>query len=71
MSTDEFQSHLYNLVDELIHGGDVDEVKSAIDSLDLQRVNTFDQAGVLSGNNGLVVKLKDGSEFQLTIVKSR
>ena len=32
---------------------------------------TFDEAGVLSSNAGLVVRMDDGSEYQLTIVRSR
>jgi len=34
-------------------------------------VRDFRGAGVLTRNKGLVVTLADGSEFQLTIVKSR
>lgn len=34
-------------------------------------VRSFDDLGVLSDNKGVVVRLEDGSEFQLTIVKSR
>lgn len=34
-------------------------------------VRTFEEAGVLTMNKGLVVRLPDGSEFQLTIVRSR
>lgn len=37
----------------------------------LQRVDTFAEAGMLTLNAGLVVTLPDGSEYQLTIVKSR
>ena len=35
------------------------------------RVRTFEQAGVMTYNKGLVITLPDGSEFQLTIVQSR
>lgn len=34
-------------------------------------VRTFSEAGLLTNNVGLVVRTEDGSEFQLTIVKSR
>jgi hypothetical protein len=34
-------------------------------------VQSFRATGVLSGNEGLVVRLADGSEFQVTIVQSR
>ena len=35
------------------------------------RVRTFEDAGVMTYNKGLVISLPDGSEFQLTIVQSR
>ena len=35
------------------------------------RVSTFEQAGVMTYNKGLVISLPDGTEFQLTIVQSR
>ncbi len=35
------------------------------------RVRTFEDAGVMTYNKGLVLELPDGSEFQLTIVQSR
>jgi hypothetical protein len=34
-------------------------------------VLTYEEAGMLTRNNGLVVRISDGSEFQITIVKSR
>ncbi len=37
----------------------------------IKRVCSFSDAGVLSTNEGLVVSLEDGSQFQLTIVQSR
>ena len=35
------------------------------------QVRTFEDAGVMTYNKGVVVSLPDGSEFQLTIVQSR
>jgi hypothetical protein len=34
-------------------------------------VSTFEEQGVLTNNKGLVIKTADGSEFQVTIVRSR
>jgi len=34
-------------------------------------VRTFEEAGVLTGNRGVVVQCKDGTSFQLTVVQSR
>ena len=35
------------------------------------QVRTFEQAGVMTYNKGLVIEMPDGTEFQLTIVQSR
>ena len=37
----------------------------------VRRVETFEEVGVLTANSGLVVELTDGSELQITIVRSR
>jgi len=38
---------------------------------DVQEVRSFADDGVLTNNKGLTVRLVDGTEYQLTIVKSR
>ncbi|HOD84367.1 MAG: hypothetical protein BWX88_03447 [Planctomycetes bacterium ADurb.Bin126] len=38
---------------------------------DVRRVTTFEEAGILTYNRGLIVRTEDGSEFQITIVRSR
>ena len=37
----------------------------------ITKVRTFEEAGVPSEDRGLVVTMSDGSEYQLTIAKSR
>lgn len=37
----------------------------------IKRVTDFRAAGILGWNEGLVVRTEDGSEFQITIVKSK
>ena len=32
---------------------------------------SFESVGMLTRNEGLVIRMKDGSEFQVTVVKSR
>ena len=32
---------------------------------------TFEAKGLLTNNSGIVLKMQDGSEFQITIVKSK
>jgi hypothetical protein len=62
----EFQELLENLIFE----GD-QSLSEDNDELNIKRILTFEASGLLTGNKGLVVKMNDGSEFQLTIVKSR
>jgi hypothetical protein len=38
--------------------------------LERARIRTFEEAGILSLNRGLVVHLPDGAEFQVTLVQS-
>ena len=40
-------------------------------SPEIGRVQTFEEAGLLTNNRGLVVRTEDGQEFQITIVESR
>ncbi|MEN6386016.1 MAG: hypothetical protein ABFD79_12585 [Phycisphaerales bacterium] len=39
-----------------------DEIKSIL---------TFDEAGMLTNDKGLVIRTSDGNEFQITIIQSR
>ena len=60
---------------QAILGGDVTGAASAVneafDPDGIQGVATFADAGVMTMNHGLVVTMDDGTEFQLTIVRSR
>ena len=37
----------------------------------IKTIDTFEEIGVMTNNKGLLVRMKDGSRFQLVIVKSR
>jgi len=37
--------------------------------VDILKVRTFRESGLLTMNAGLVVQTRDGSEFQMTIIK--
>ena len=37
----------------------------------IRSIMTFEEAGMLTNDKGLVVRTSDGSEFQITIVKSK
>jgi len=56
---------------EIIGEAETDYLNEDGECIEIKEVQTFDFAGLLTKNKGLVVKLKDGSEFQLTIVKSK
>jgi len=38
---------------------------------DAHSITTFEDAGVMTRNKGVVLRMEDGSEFQVTIVRSR
>ncbi len=61
MRDQEFSDALEDILGEL-----TDE-----DVLDVRRVCSFEERGVLTGNSGIVVTLESGEEFQLTIVQSK
>ena len=50
--------------------GEVD-VNEAFDPDGIHRAVPYDEAGMLTRNAGLVVRMDDGSEYQITIVRSR
>ncbi len=35
------------------------------------QVSTFEEAGVMTYDKGLIIRLPDGTEYQLTIIQSR
>lgn len=60
MAEDEFEEWLAEIIDE----GD-----SALDN-QIDEIKTFEEAGVMTLDKGLVVRLRNGQEFQLTITES-
>jgi hypothetical protein len=38
---------------------------------EIKTIDTFEEIGVMTNNKGLLVRMQDGSRFQLVIVKSR
>lgn len=38
---------------------------------EITRICTFEEAGVVSYNKGIVIRYEDGTEFQLTVVQSK
>jgi hypothetical protein len=41
------------------------------DGEDISSIRSFNDTGLLTSNSGIVVRMNDGSEFQITIVQSK
>ena len=54
---------------ELVLSGELSLDDTALEEIRVAR--SFQEAGVLSGDKGLVLRMQDGSEFQITIHQSR
>ena len=54
---------------ELVLSGELSLEDTALEETRVAR--SFEAAGVLSGDEGLVLRMQDGSEFQITIHQSR
>ena len=70
MNENELQDALKNLLEESAFMDDEDRADAGISDELVLRVSTFADEGVLTTDAGLVVTAKDGSEFQITIVRS-
>lgn len=71
-----FESNLRDLLASLqyMDKDNHEEVCQALcldDVLEVEDATTFENAGVMTSNKGVVVTLPDGSQFQVTVVKSR
>lgn len=50
----------------------VQTIRDALVEVDgVKSTRTFEDAGVLTDDQGLVLRMEDGSEFQITIVQSK
>ena len=54
---------------ELILNGELSLEDTALEETRVAR--SFEEAGVFSGDEGLVLRMQDGNEFQITIRQSR
>lgn len=59
------EEEFVQLLREAVEAGS-DELSEAVSN-----AGTFEEDGLLTSNTGLVVRMEDGSEFQLTVVRSR
>jgi len=66
MDAKQFAADLLVLIAE-----EADEVSEEFNYQTVARVETYREVGMLTRDVGLVVTMKDGAEFQITIVQSR
>ena len=60
MSTTDLQQYLMEVFDW-----------SSNEDGEITSMETFEERGLMTSNNGIVIKMRDDSEFQITIVKSK
>ncbi|MCW5775753.1 MAG: hypothetical protein KIS87_04825 [Phycisphaeraceae bacterium] len=73
MNARELQDLLRDLLEELIFArgdGDGPLADLAERTAGISALRTYDDAGILTHDKGLVVECDDGGEFQVTIVRS-
>ena len=77
MNEQRFQDCLYLLLESISDNDFTDEDGDTFRHIlegfsdNISEVRSFEDEGMLTNNKGLVVRLKRGSEFQLTIVKRK
>ena len=59
------------VIQEALYGILTGEWDTDNSALQCASVRTFEDAGVMTRNKGLVISLPDGTNYQLTIVESR
>ena len=70
-----YETTMDQVTDESIQNGLMELIQTAVDDnfgigWENADVRTFEQAGVMTYDKGLVVTLPDGSEYQITIIQS-
>jgi len=72
MNDHEFQNALKSLLDEIacMDADDLEQFDLPDDLGGIDHVRTFEEAGVLTQNAGLVIETVNG-EWQVTVVRSR
>ncbi|MCL4742600.1 MAG: hypothetical protein KJZ54_10400 [Phycisphaerales bacterium] len=75
MTSETLQALLNDMLEELIMARDNDDddrlAELAEDTEGIRSIRTYDDVGMLTHDKGLVVECDDGTEYQITIVRSR
>lgn len=61
----------HELVDAMMDALSGSTLEAEMTEAAVEKVRTFSDAGLLTRDAGIVLTLDDGSEFQLTVVRSR
>ena len=64
MTEQEFRGWFHDLLEEIKDDYDDEE-----DIVHMKDITTFQSSGLLTKNEGLIIRMSDDSEFQVTIVK--
>ena len=76
MNADQLQNKLRDLFEELMYAcnddDEDDQLSEIAERMDgIRRVSTYEEAGILTMDKGLVIECNDGTEFQLTLIRSK
>jgi hypothetical protein len=74
MSEQELQDWLQELLSEFTYLADDDRSEIGFESADWledARISSFNEAGLLTNDKGIVLRTAEGDEFQITIIRSR
>jgi len=71
MKTREIAEGIAYILTEMMTAEDVGDLPIPQFVEQAKSVSPFAAAGVLTKNEGLVIRLRDGREFQVTVVQSR
>ncbi len=73
MNARELQDLLRDLLEEVLLARDDEDdplAELAEGAGDIRQICTYDEAGILTTDKGLVIECEGGAEYQVTIVKS-
>ena len=77
MTQKDMQQHLYDIFEAMtiVDLADDDQISIPHDLVEpgrgIDMVQTFRQGQMLTDNSGIVIRMQDGSEFQISVVQSR
>jgi len=71
MDEHEMTQAMMDLMNSAFEAAIDDEVEVPMELQNVRDMRTFENAGVLTSNAGFVIRMRDGAEYQVTLVRSR